>query len=143
MKKQAESGNILFLILIAIALLGALTVLMSRTGSQSDDTGSTEQSSIQASQILKHAASLQNATQMLIGRGCSENVLSFEAVDSDQAAGYHNADAPTDKSCHIFEPEGAALKYKESSDFFPGRNWTSLFAASCERVCISPSVPMT
>src|SRR5688572_13950247 len=107
------AGNALIFILIAIFLLAGLTVLLSRTGSQSEDTGGTEQIRIQASEILKYASGIQNAVQMLRNRGCSENTLSFWNKDTNTSGGentgddYYNASALTNKSCHVFNPAGA------------------------------------
>lgn len=110
-----QSGNILFLILIAIALLGGLTVLLSRTGSQSDDTGDGEKASIIASEIIGYGANLGSAIQNLIAKGCSENTISFwndsngDGVES-AADEYYNSASPTDRSCHVFHASGAGIK---------------------------------
>ena len=42
--------------------------------------------------------------------GCSENEISFEnTID----ANYANPNSPADQSCHVFEPEGAGLEWRE------------------------------
>lgn len=138
--RHAQSGNVLFLILIAIALLGALAALLSRTGSQSDDTGHTEQAAIQASDLLRYAASLENGVKTLIARGCSENEISFDD-DPDNTNNYTNANAPADKSCHLFFPQGAGLKKKFS--YFSGTDNMRVYGAhyvpGIGRDCANPS----
>ncbi len=110
----SRAGNVLFFILIGIFLLGGLTVLMSRTNSQSEDTGSSEQASIAASEILKNAASLESAISNLRSRGCGENQISFwndsdgNGVE-DASDDYYNPSAPSDRSCHVFFTQGAGL----------------------------------
>ncbi len=108
MKK--ENGNALWFILIAIGLLGLLTVSLTRGGSSSNETGDFEQNQIMASEILTYAKSIENALQSLLARGCSENEISFE---NNVIAGYENTTAPrTDKSCDIFDVAGAGQTYE-------------------------------
>jgi len=111
LKKQ--NGNALFFILIAIALLGLLTVTMTRSGSSTNDTGDYEQSQIAASQLLSYAKSIENAVQTLLARGCSENEISFENAT---VAGYINPNSPADKSCHVFDVAGAGMTYEIPND---------------------------
>ncbi len=108
-QQKSQSGNALWFILIAIALLGLLTMMMSRSSSTSNETGSYEQNQIAASEILNYAKSIENAVQSLLARGCSENEISFE---NNLIAGYTNPKSPTDHSCHVFEPEGAGQTYE-------------------------------
>ncbi|PZO88480.1 MAG: hypothetical protein DI626_01670 [Micavibrio aeruginosavorus] len=113
-----ESGNALWLILIAIFLLGGLTVLLSRTGSQTEDTGNAEQMQIVASNILGYAASIEQGIQTLLMRGCSENEISFwydsnKDGTENSSDDYYNPNAPSDRTCHIFSTTGAGLNYQD------------------------------
>lgn len=114
MKKQ--NGNALWFILLAIALLGLLTAVMTRSSGTDNDTGSYEKNQIAANEILQYAKSIENAVQNLLARGCSENDISFwhDSDDNgteDAGDDYYNANSPTDHSCHVFEPEGAGLTW--------------------------------
>lgn len=131
--KYTQSGNALIFILIAIFLLGGLTVLLSRTGSQSEDTGSAEQASIIVSEILKEASALQTAVQMLLSRGCSENTISFEATGTGQPTGFNNPQAPTNKSCHIYDPAGAGLQWINWPSKYPQYFLTTFHPAPMAR----------
>jgi type II secretory pathway pseudopilin PulG len=116
-KPSAEDGNVLVFILIAIALLGALSMTFMRSQQGTSDTASYERTSIKVSQMMKYAASLENAVKLLRSRGCSENELSFwhdsdGNSTEDGSDDYYNAGAPSDHSCHIFEPEGAGLTWQ-------------------------------
>jgi hypothetical protein len=113
---KSEKGNALIFILIAIALLGLLTVTLSRSGDSTNDSGDYEQNQIAASEILSYAKSIENAVQMLLARGCSENDISFE---NNVVAGYTNPNAPTDNSCHVFDVAGAGMTY-QSTPIFTG-----------------------
>lgn len=121
MKNKTQNGNALFFILIAIALLGLLTVTMMRSSSDSNDAGSYEQSQIVASEVLNYAKSIENAVQMLLARGCSENELSFWHDSNDDgnensSDDYYNSKSPTDHSCHVFDVAGAGLTYQDMTD---------------------------
>ena len=72
-----QSGNILLFILIAILLIGLLTVSLTRSSNQSNDTGDYEQNVIAANKLLAYTKSMQIATQTLLQRGCGENDISF------------------------------------------------------------------
>lgn len=110
-----QQGNALWFILVAIGLLGLLTIMMSRTSSTSNETGSYEQNLILANEILNYAQSFENAFQSLIIRGCSENDISFWNEDTNGSGTenvgdtYFNVNAPSDKSCHIFDVAGTGM----------------------------------
>src|SRR5690349_19816918 len=107
MTKQ-QSGNALIYILIAVFLLGGLTVLLSRTGNQTNDTGSTEQLSMQSSSLMKYASGIQTAVSNLQLAGCAENDISFEHASAD---GYYNANS-SDKCKVVGTNAGGGETYK-------------------------------
>ncbi len=116
-----QSGNALIFILIAIALLGLLTVTLSRSSDSTNDTGDFEQNQIAASEILSYAKSIENAVQMLLVRGCSENELSFWHDSDgngteDGSDNYYNDESPTDRSCHVFDVAGAGMTYETPNE---------------------------
>ena len=104
----AARGNALVFILVAIALIAALTYTLMRSDATDADAVAPEQAKIMASQILSQARNLEQAAKTLQSRGCSEGGISFENA---VAAGYANANAPGDKSCHVFEREGSGLAW--------------------------------
>ena len=63
MDNKNERGNVLWIILIAAALLGALTMVLSRGGSSVDQAGDLEQRRVQGSQVLRYANSVESAIQ--------------------------------------------------------------------------------
>ena len=123
MKPQhnTERGNALFFILIAVALLAALTMVISRSGSSVDQSGDFERNNIQASKVLRYAKSIETGIQDLLLRGCSENEISFwhdsdGDGDEDGDDDYYNANSPTDHSCHVFDTSGAGLTWVDISE---------------------------
>jgi len=115
-RNDKQCGNALWFILVAIGLLGLLTVMLSRSGSSTNETGSYEQNVITANEILSYAKNVENGVQNLLARGCGENELSFWHDSDgngteDASDNYYNTNSPTDRSCHIFDVAGAGLNY--------------------------------
>lgn len=105
-----QSGNILLFILIAILLIGLLTISLTRSNNSTNETGSYELQQITISNFLRYAKDIEIGIKMLQSRGCGENEISFDNPVED---GYENLEAPDDYSCHIFEPEGAGIEWQE------------------------------
>jgi len=118
---RAESGNVLWFILVGIVLLGALTMILSRSGSSVDQSGDVEKLNVQASQIMRYAKSLEAGVQNMKIQGISENEISF--ANSDSATDYTNTscDAADDRNypyCLMFDSQGGGLNYK-----IPSASW--------------------
>jgi hypothetical protein len=109
MKHNPQSGNALWFILIAIVLLGGLTVMMSRSSGTSEDSGDYERSQIQVSEVARYMKSIEMAVQTLRNNGCSEKDINF---DTPMVAGYNNTTAPADDSCDVFSVKGGGMTYK-------------------------------
>lgn len=137
---HTESGNILVFILITIVLLGAITAAITRSGGNTNETGSYEQNSINASRLASYAESVKTAVQMLIQRGCSENQISFWHEDTNASGGentgddYYNANAPSDNSCHVFQPEGAGLTWISPSSNLTNQDWRIVGTSTIDEV---------
>lgn len=119
---KPNAGNALWFILIAIFLLAALTMLITRTSQQTEETGESERSTIRASELLRDTQGIKNAVDALLLRGCSESELSFwtdenaDGLETNLDCGY-NAQAPVDKSCHVYDPKGGGAKIPHPNDY--------------------------
>jgi type II secretory pathway pseudopilin PulG len=107
--RQSESGNILWFIMLAIALLALLTIVLSRGGSSVDQSGNLEQQRVKASQVLRYAKSIETAVQQMKLRGISENDISFE--NTTTSVDYTNANCTSD-DCLVFHVNGGGLVYQ-------------------------------
>ena len=119
MKHHNERGSVLWFILVGIVLLGALTVILSRSGSSVDQSGDVEKLNVQASQILRYARSLEAGVEQMLLQGISENELSFANADSTTDYTNANCDDSTDRNypyCLIFDSQGAGLNYMVPND---------------------------
>ena len=106
--RDSERGNVLWFLMIGVALLAAITMVVSRGGSSTDQTGDYEQRSIQASQILRYARGIEATVQRMKLNGVSENDISFE--NSVSTTDYTNANCGTD-DCMVFEAAGGGQNY--------------------------------
>lgn len=103
---RSEQGNILFLILLAVALFAALSFAIS----QSSDTGSAEgvtkdKAELAAADMMGYGATAAGAYQRLrITQGISPSLTEFGRYQDD----VFNA-ACTNTSCRLFHPNGGSL----------------------------------
>lgn len=109
--RDGERGNMLFMILIAVALIGLLTAAImgsSHTESASIDK---ETLAIRASEVQRHAAEYERAVMFITNNGKSESAIRFAhpAASSD----YGDLGADTDKTDEVFAPEGGGATYHE------------------------------
>lgn len=107
--RRNERGNAFFFVILGIVLFAALIFTVSRGMSENPGKISERQGKIYASELMGIAQQYGRGVQKLLQRGCSENEISFE---NPEIATYVNGDAPSDKSCHMFDPAGAGLSWK-------------------------------
>lgn len=111
---KSQSGNALFLILIAVALFAALSYAVTNSGRGGGGIDK-EQASIYAAEIVQYANLIQTTVRRLkVINGCSDNEISFWKDSSgngveDGGDVYYNSNAPIDRSCHIFQPGEGSL----------------------------------
>ena len=101
-QRKTERGSVLWVILIAIVLIGLLTALLSRSGSNVDQSGSIEQQRIKISQMMRYVKGIETAIQNMKLNGISESDLSFTDDRSD------NSNC-TNTECMVFHVEGGGL----------------------------------
>lgn len=120
-KTYHQAGNALWFILLAVALLAALTMVLSRSGSTVDQAGDIEQIRIKAGQMMRYGKSIEAAIQNMTLSGISENDISFE--NATTTTDYINANCG-DTSCRLFHVGGAGLSYKAPpSGVHAGGDW--------------------
>lgn len=114
-----QSGNVLFLILIAVALFAALSFAVTQSTRGGGDANK-EQAGLKASQLVDYAGKLQAAGMRLkITGNCPPTKMSFEKspyTDTNPFTEYPNATAPADKSCHYFHPNGGGVSPMKLND---------------------------
>lgn len=75
---NCQRGNVLFMILIAVALFAALSYAVTSSNRGSGNNVSNETAAAQAAAIVQYGATLKNAVmRMMVSNGCTEATLDF------------------------------------------------------------------
>ncbi len=108
-----QSGNVLFLILIAVALFAALSFAVTRSTQSGGSSANQEKADILAAQFASYGATLSSAiTRVRLSSNCSETQLNFEnsvMAHPDYWGGSTNSSAPSDGRCNIFGTQSGAV----------------------------------
>lgn len=108
--KDKKEGNVLFIILLCVALFALLSYAVTGTTRSTGGDTSKEQSTLTASEFAQYGTSMESAIQrMRISNGCTDTQISFE---NPIVAGYVNPNAPADGTCHVFKAQGGGLAYR-------------------------------
>lgn len=109
-QRRGERGNILFMILIAVALIGILTAAVSRTNKPGGATIDKETLLLRTSEIQRYASELERAVNYVMQNGFSEADIRFAHYDAH--ADYGDLGADADKRDQIFDREGGGANYR-------------------------------
>ena len=105
-EKHNSRGNVLFIILIGIALLAALTWAATRSG-RGNASISREYAMIYATEIIKYAQSVEEATHRIMYGGTEVGHISFE---NSSVTGYDHS--PVEPATNqVFHSSGGGLGY--------------------------------
>jgi hypothetical protein len=99
MKKSKQNGNVLFFILIAVALFAALSYAVSNGMRGGGNTITKEQAKIAAGDILRSMEAIRKGYAYLMNEGCSIDDIEFDNP------------ATTNLTCQISHPQGAGISY--------------------------------
>jgi hypothetical protein len=109
-RNVGETGSVLFIILIAVALFAALAYTVSEMmrGGNPNTIG-TEKSRLFGNEIINYGRALRQGAQNLkISNGCADRDISFE---NETVAGYAHMPAAPD-ACKLFYNTGGGLVYQ-------------------------------
>ncbi len=112
-----ESGNVILLVLIGIALFAALSYAVTQSAGGSQNNPDSERLRLETSRLIEYITSLRTAvTRLRYAKGCDPEEISFH-YDSDGDGSvdgsddYNNPNAPSDGSCNIFGRNGGGLTW--------------------------------
>ena len=116
MKFGLNRGNVLFLILLAVALFAALSYAVTQSSRSGGNDISDEQAAIQAAEIIQWATSVEVAVQRLrLARSLKDNELDFYTTERTMRDGqvftYDNFDC-SEVSCQVFHPDGGGVSFQ-------------------------------
>ncbi len=112
-QRKNESGNAIFMILLGVALLAALTFAVTQSNRGSTNQLNQERASIYASEIIEYSNVVSAAVAQLRLRGCADERLNFA---NTLVAGYDNVTAPANGRCDVFSPSGGGVAFQDAED---------------------------
>ena len=108
-KTGAERGNALFIVLIAIIVLGLLTRMLASSSEQQTDGMSREMRAMNIDRLLAHAAVLSSTVNQMIANGVDPSAVStLKSGDAGFTTSPHQA--------KIYHPLGGGIEYISSLD---------------------------
>ena len=113
---KSQSGNVLFLILIAVALFAAISYAVTSSNRSNGTNISKDKAKANAASIVQYSASLRHGIlRMKLSNGCTDGTLDFsnsiyKRNDDTATIGQSiNSNAPTDKKCNLFDKAGGQI----------------------------------
>lgn len=112
--QPSQSGNVLFLILIAVALFAALSYAVTSSTRSGAGNSNSEKTELATSRMMQYVTSIDSAVlRLTLTNGCTINQLSFDPPPFSGTK-YNNPAAPANFTCHVFHPNGGAVPYVAS-----------------------------
>lgn len=109
-----QRGNVLFIVLITVALFAALCYAVSITPDSGQSIVLRDKAHSYASQIVQQGAALRGAImRMKVINGCTDTMFDFTnnayKKNSGALVGPSNVTSPIDKRCHVYNSAGGGV----------------------------------
>lgn len=115
----SQNGNVLFIILIAVALFAALSYAISSSSNGGSGNPSNEKSRSNIAVVQQYAASISGAiTKLMVSNSCSQFSLNFYSSQFAFPSDYLNPSAPLDKRCNVFDVSGGGVAWQRPPESF-------------------------
>ncbi len=109
---KQQNGNVLFLILIAVALFAALSYAVTQSSRSGGDGVSKDKAKLTASQIIQYATHVEQAiSRMKLINRCTDTQIDFR---NNFVAGYENPSSQSANRCEVFHPNGGGIQWQEA-----------------------------
>ncbi len=145
--RHTERGNMLFIILIAIVLIGALSAAIMSSGGQEGANIDKENLVIKASEVQRYASELERAALFIHSNGYSEVDIRF--AHQDAHADYGDLSADGDPTEQVFHRDGGGAAYRDPPDdindgsaweFYAGTHLPGVGSNRAELIAVLPHV---
>lgn len=107
---QKQAGNVLFIILLGIALFAALSYAATQGLRGGGAKMTDETARLQASEYIQYSAKVKDAVRALRINGCLDTQIGFDnsvwttTDGSDVQGPNHNGNTPSGNTCRVFAP---------------------------------------
>lgn len=112
--RHGERGNILFMILIAVVLIGLLTAAIQFTNRPEGSNIDKEALILRAGEVQRYASELERAITYIQQHGISESDIRF--AHTNASSDYGDLSADTDPSDQVFHKDGGGARYRDAPD---------------------------
>ena len=112
-----EKGNAIWFVLVAVALLAALTMSMTRSSDTVEQNGDIERARILASDLMRYTGGIKAGVDKMLVSGISESDLCFHAPEWGNND--YNGTSCTESTNRLFDIDGAGLSWR-TLDFVSG-----------------------
>jgi len=114
--RRFQTGNVLFMILIAVMLFAALTAAVT-SSNRGGTTSTRERGTINATDVMSYGSAMEKIVARIMSNEVSESALSFENTiwqynDDTQIETGAMFTRCTSSDCKIFDPAGGGLDAK-------------------------------
>lgn len=114
---QGTQGSAIWFVLVAVALLAALTMTMTRSSDTIEQSGDVERARILASDLMRYTSGMKAAIDKMMVQGISESDLCFHTSDwgnNDYLGGVGDpcSDSDLGNTNHVFDVEGGAVPFR-------------------------------
>lgn len=150
-RRAGERGNVLFMILMAIVLIGLLTAAIQFTNRPEGANIDREQLLIRVGEVQRYASELERAVLFIVQEnGKSESDIRFAHPEAD--ADYGDLAADTDKKDQVFAREGGAAVYRTPPqgiqvtaapwEFYGGTHMPQVGSSRPDLIAVLPNVTL-
>lgn len=121
--RQQESGNALFLILIAVVLFAALSFAITQSNRSTGSSAGEETNTVSGSNVTQYASAIRTGVTRMLVKGVTLDEVLF-ATPSD-------ASYTTSPTMQVFHPQGGAVVFQspDVNIVNTGGKWVYFFAA--------------
>jgi len=145
--RRNERGNILFIVLLAIALIGALAIAI-QSGSNSESAQIDDEGlAIKATEVQRFASELERAVLFIARNEVSESDIRFAHPDAH--ADYGDLSADSDPTNQVFHEQGGGATYRtppssinngDSWEFYGNTALPNVGSGAADLVAVLPNV---
>lgn len=115
-RRNGQRGIVIGPILFLIAIIGVLAAAIAAGTGGFSGSSSKSGAKVMASAILDYANVVQGGVDRVLANGCNDSQISFEVpfnYGHINSSNTHNPNAPSDKSCHVFDANGGGVLWKD------------------------------